>query len=364
MKQTQKISSLQLFFFILQSQVGISVLSMPHAIFRIAKTDSWLVVILSGLFVQILIFILWLLAKRFPDNTIFEVQEELLGKTLGKLLTIAYSIYFILSTSIILVLFSDIIKLWLLPTTPGWIITLLMLSISVYMVKENLRILSRFFVITAIFFLFFFILSLYSFKYANVLYILPIGKEGFFSILKGSREGIRPFQGVEMLLILFPYVQATAITKLKAITYANICTTFLYTVLTVSCIVFFSPKELLLIPQPVLYVIKSFELSIIERPDILFTSSWIIIVASTVMSFLYATSKGMTYVLSYSRKTFTYWGALVIYIITIVCHQPSAVHFLSKLVSSCVLIFAVGIPIVLLILAIILKKSGQPGEFS
>src|SRR5699024_5947219 len=36
-------------------------------------------------------------------------------------------------------------------------------------------------------------------------------------------------------------------------------------------------------PEPVLYVVKSFAFKIIERPDLLFTAIWIVLVATTIM---------------------------------------------------------------------------------
>ncbi|PES09207.1 hypothetical protein CN488_29630 [Bacillus anthracis] len=194
-------------------------------------------------------------------------------------------------------------------------------------------------------------------------YLLPIGNTGVVPILKGMWAGLPSFLGFEMLLLIFPYVQATNRTKLKVTTYANICTTCFYTFLTLACTLFFSPKEILLIPQPVLYLIKSFELSIIERPDIVFTSSWIMIVSSTIMAFLYAASKGAAHVLrSYHRTTCTYWGACFVFFITSVCNETSLLPLLSNIVSTSGLLCAGVIPTGLLLLSFLLKKNDQQGD--
>ncbi|MGE7332040.1 GerAB/ArcD/ProY family transporter, partial [Bacillus thuringiensis] len=141
------------------------------------------------------------------------------------------------------------------------------------------------------------------------------------------------------------------------------CTTCFYTFLTLACTLFFSPKEILLIPQPVLYLIKSFELSIIERPDIVFTSSWIIIVSSTIMAFLYAASKGGAHILhSYHRKTCTYFGACIVFFITSVCNKSPLLPFLSKIVSTSGLLCAGVLPTLLLLLSFLLKKDEKQGD--
>ncbi|MED3468562.1 hypothetical protein P4485_22270, partial [Bacillus thuringiensis] len=74
-------------------------------------------------------------------------------------------------------------------------------------------------------------------------------------------------------------------------------------------------------------------------------------------------SKGMTYMLSqYHRKTYTYWGAGIIFIITTVCNKPSWIPFLSMLVSTSGLILAGVMPTLLLLLSLFLKKAEKQGD--
>ncbi|PEU78322.1 hypothetical protein CN386_13495 [Bacillus cereus] len=355
-----QLSGLQFFFFIIQTQIGIAVLSLPYAIFQHARTDSWLTVMLAGICVQFCILIMWFLAKRFPEKTLFEITKSVLGIRLGKLVTIAYVIYFIGIISTILSLFSNIIQIWLLPNTPTWIPKLLLLCISIYVAKDNIKIIARFLVLTAIFLFFFFFIAVYALKYANFFYILPLGKQGVHSILKGVPEGFLSFLGFEMFMILFPYVQTKATTKLRIASAANMFTTIFYTVLTLICLVFFSPKEMEIIPQPILYLIKSFEFKIVERPDILFTNTWIILVSSTIMAYLYGASRGLQHISEkYKRKTYVYGVSLLSFIITLIFNSPAEANILSHIVSKMGLIFSLGLPVCLLIFSLVFNKTNR-----
>lgn len=55
-------------------------------------------------------------------------------------------------------------------------------------------------------------------------------------------------------------------------TIANLCTTLFYLFITLICFMFFSPRELNIIPYPVVYLLKTLSFGIIERTDLLFLS--------------------------------------------------------------------------------------------
>nr|WP_042348716.1 GerAB/ArcD/ProY family transporter [Bacillus massiliigorillae] len=182
------ITPLQLFGIILQSQIGIAILTMPYELFKEAKFDSWLSILLTGLFIQILIFLHWFLARRYPTSNFFEIITKLLGRKLGIFLCFLYSIYFICLSSIVLSLYSNIIADWLLPHTPHWVTKALMISIAIYVVKDNLRVIGRFFLLCTFVSIFMIPLTFYSLKDGTLLNILPIGFSNYLPILKGTHE--------------------------------------------------------------------------------------------------------------------------------------------------------------------------------
>ncbi|MBN3545729.1 GerAB/ArcD/ProY family transporter [Fictibacillus barbaricus] len=50
-----------------------AVISLPYDVFHKSKTDSWLSIILSGIVVQLLIVLIWLMAKKYPNSTLFGI---------------------------------------------------------------------------------------------------------------------------------------------------------------------------------------------------------------------------------------------------------------------------------------------------
>lgn len=360
MRMTSKgqISKIQFFFLIFQSQIGIAVLTMPYSVYQKAQTDSWISVLIAGMVVQCIILIQWSLSRRFPLKNSFEIMQTLLGKKLGMLVSLLYCIYFISIAGIILSLYSNVVTDWLLPNTPQWIVKLLMIGIGIYAAKENLRIISRFFVLASIVIVFMIPLVLFSFKTENFLHVLPVGVSGLFPILKGAHQAILPLQGFEIYSIIFPYARFSSISKLKVISLSNLIATLFYIFLTLACIIFFSAHELETTPQPVLYLIKSFGFKLIERPDIFFTSLWIVTVSTSFISYLYSASKGLKSVFStYSRKTFVYIIAFSSLLISLTWNEEFEVDFLASLLLNAGLMFTIIIPFLLLLVSLLFKKK-------
>ncbi|MBS4195433.1 GerAB/ArcD/ProY family transporter [Lederbergia citri] len=358
MKNKQQITQFQLILVLIHAQIGVGIVSLPYEMFNKANGDSWISVLITGVILQVMILLIWVLMRRFPTQNLFMILQILFGKFVGKFIALLYCCYFVIVAGMVLAKFGYVIKVWMLPLTPKWLVLLLMILTVIYIVKENLRILARFFFLASITLIVFIILSAYSLKFANYTYILPIGSHGFFKIINGVRAGFPSFQGFELLMVLFPFVQANQKSVLKAATIANAFVTIMYTFIVLTCLLFFSPQELKLIPEPVLYLIKSFSFKIIERPDLIFTSMWIILVATTLMSLLFVSSLGLSSVIkAKSNKYFVYITAFASFLIALIPKGKFDFEVLGKINNQLVIFFAFTFPIIFLLISIIFKKK-------
>lgn len=353
----------QLAFFILQTQIGVGVLSLPFAVFNVSKGDAWISVLMAGFLAQVMIVVIWVLCRRFPGATFFEFIPRILGKMGGTILSFTYIVYFIAVASLILTLSANIIKSWALPNTPAWIIMVIIIICAIYLVKENLRIIARYHMLISLFFIILLFVFLGVLKYLNILYIMPVGSTGIVSILKGSKEAILAMLGFDLLLVLYPLTQGKDKKRVKAVSLANLGVTILYTFITISTLMFFSPEELKLVPEPVLYILKALEYTVVERLDLIVISIWIITVSASFMSYLYIASYGMTKILhlKHHRKVVPFLGAICLGIALIPGNEETKIESLSKYMGHAGLVFAIIIPTLLLLLAILfrIKDRGE-----
>lgn len=55
--------------FIIQAQIGVGILSLPNKLNETAKGGGGLSVLVAGVITQLVIILLWVLLKKFPDLT-------------------------------------------------------------------------------------------------------------------------------------------------------------------------------------------------------------------------------------------------------------------------------------------------------
>jgi spore germination protein (amino acid permease) len=364
MKKQIDLTSLQLSIFILQTQIGVGVLGLPFNVFSVSKGDAWISVLIAGAGVQGIITLLWLLGRRFPSKSIFEYSRLVLWKFAGTLINIGYLIYGVLVTCIILMYSTSIIKSWSLIHTPEWVIMLMLLLPAFYLGKEKVMEISNVYVVVSVLVVLLVIVSvIVLFIYPiDWRYLFPIGASGGLTILKGAKEAYFSMLGFELLLILYPFFKHNGDRAiLKAVTTANLSVTLVYAFLTIVSIVTFSPEELKIIPEPVLYYVKSLYLQVIERVDLLFASIWVVNVITSLTSYLFLCTESCSYTFKKFKKLkrgyCTVFFGGVAYFIALLPGNLEEMDLVNKWVLTLSYVFVLGIPILLLCVSIISKKK-------
>lgn len=356
MTENLSITKFQLFFILIQSQIGTGLLSLPNAVQKTAKGDGWISTIFAGIAVQLIITVYWLLLKRFPNLTYPEITQKLFGSLFGKLVNLVIYLNFILVGGLASILFIKLINLWLLPFTPNWVISLLIVMASIYLTISDLRIIARFFVIASsliLLVLFISILSLFIPK--EVQFILPIGSSGLKNILMGSNNSLLAMLGFEGILFMFPFVIQNQKGVLKTISLANIFITLFYTYFIFITLITFSPNQLTQMRAPILNLLRGISFNVIDRLDLVFLSIWLVPMTTSVIAYLFMASKMMIIKKKNYPKAVILNG-IIIFFITLIPHEDKIITLFNQYVSylSYVVIFI--IPAFLLILSYLFKK--------
>jgi len=347
--EKNKITPGQLMFVITQAQVGYGVLALPHQVFSVAKADGWISTFLSGIVIQLIILVIWAVGRRFPSMTVYEILPHVFGKPLGKTLHAAYIVYFILTGVSTTVNFGGIIGKWMFSNTPNWVIYVLMLGVCMYLARENFRTIARFFVLVTSLIVFMIVIAAWAYTKANLLYILPIGQAGWPSIVKGSYQVTIAMIGFELLLVVYPYVEGDSKAVLKAASLGNVFTTILYVFMVFTSLVFFSPNEMELVPEPVLYMLRAFTFQLIERPDLYFLSIWMVLVSTSLIGNLYLASKGLTRLFGGNKhsKAIPY-TAFLVFVVAMFMKDPFKIEAFTGWISIVSYVFTLVIPLVIL----------------
>ncbi|SFE48001.1 spore germination protein (amino acid permease) [Lentibacillus persicus] len=360
MSSGNNITQQQLFFLVIQAQIGVGILSLAFNVFDTARQDGWISMLVAGLAIQVAIVVIWMLCRRFPSSMLFDILSRLLGKWIGNIVNSGYLIYFTFTAAAVLAVNAQVIKNWILPATPSWVISFLMTFTGIYVCTGNLRVLARFFTVVSVLLVVLFLVTTYGLREANFIHLFPIGEAGGMKILSGAKEAILAILGFDLLLVIYPFVQGKSSGILKKVSLANLLVTLFYTYTIVITLAYFSPNELKLVPEPIIYMLKTFEFPVFARVDLVFLSIWLVSVATSFMIYLFMASKGIAYMFHRSEKHYKFvpWlGGMVFIVSLIPGNDELKVSAMSTYASNLSFIFTMGIPAFLLIISYLFRKK-------
>lgn len=123
--------------------VGTSILVTPSGLAHIAREDAWLASLFS-LFINILLVSLYILLSRmYPGKNLFEINEAVMGKWIGKLLSLLYLFYFLILTGTLLGNLGFFLTSEMMPETPIEAVQIIFLLAAIMCARLGTVILAR-----------------------------------------------------------------------------------------------------------------------------------------------------------------------------------------------------------------------------
>ncbi len=359
MAQTEKkISARQLFLFIIQAQIGVGVLSIPYKLNETARGGAGITVLITGAITQLIILMFWLLLRKFPGLNLFQICLRLGGRVFGKLLIAGYIGYFVLLGANIMLSAVGVLQRWMMNATPTWILLGLFSIMTYYLAKEKLTVMARFYTLSSALFIPLIIFVSYGLTQARLEYMFPLMEAGIWNILKATKDTTISMYGFEVILVIFPFIDASDKKKLMIISMSNLFVTLFYVFVVSTCLMVFSSEQLRLIPEPVLYLVKSLNFYIVDRADVLFLPIWSITLVCSITSYAYAASVGLAQL--FKRKShgvFTPYVNAVIFFITLLPATPLAIRRLDVSAEYAAYLFIFILPFAMVIGSKLFKKK-------
>lgn len=202
-----KISNRQAVFIIFTAIVPTSILILPHLMYKIARQDVWLSVIVATLYGLAVGDIIGRLGKRFPGQTVVEYSRDLLGPILGTGIALLYPVLFTYANAFILRQLSEMLVANFYNETPQVVFVIGFLLVAVYMVRHGLEVLGRFNdTILLLVLISIVILLLFIIPYIMPENIFPVLEKGIQPVLKGAYPASLFFGETFIMLVLVPYL--------------------------------------------------------------------------------------------------------------------------------------------------------------
>ncbi len=211
MLENGKIGARQFMILVILFTVGTSILLAPSLLVTEAKQDAWIAGILG---VGVGLLSVWLyntLGNLFPNKTLVEYSEGILGKWIGKAISLLFFSFTFTLTALVLRNIGDFMTIKILPETPIESLHIIFLFIVIMGTRLGLEVLARSAEILFPWFILLFLLLVFflfpQIKFEN---IQPILEEGIKPVLGSAIPFIEfPFLELVIFLMIFPYVNRT-----------------------------------------------------------------------------------------------------------------------------------------------------------
>lgn len=358
--QKQSLSTLQLFFLIVQTEIGITIFSLVNTVHESAKNDSWISMLIVGFAFEVLIIIYMLLHMRVPEENLFGMAAKVAGKYFGYFFNVLFILYFVGQALFTALSYVYISKAWLLPFTPWTVLYFIFIISGMYMASASLTTIARFCGFAMILIFILLISMLFAFPELQVKYILPIGTTPLPKLFEGAYNSVMAYTGISIALAALPRVKGSYKGKYKAASSAILFVTLTYTFIIVMCLMFFSGPAIDFTPEPVLMLLKSLTVfKVFERVDITLVSAWIVPMTTTYTTFLYLASKGITQISPMKNRTkvVIYMSILIFFLCILVPTSDVSMKLITTIAKPVSYTMMFAVPSLYLVLSFIRKTN-------
>lgn len=202
-----KISAAQMGIMMFLMVITTGILIIPSIMTQIAKRDMWLSPIWASISGFVTVYVAIKLHNLYPKKSIIEYSEDILGKTLGKILGFIFLFVLWHIDGQIVREYGEFIVAAFLPDTPLLVIIGCLIAVSALAVRGGVEALGRcsqfFFPVIGLLFILIMILLIPEYK---PLHMLPVFESGVMPSLRGSMVPHGFFSGYIFISFLLPFV--------------------------------------------------------------------------------------------------------------------------------------------------------------
>lgn len=210
MLEEGRISGRQLFFLMFWTVMSTAILALPVMIGRYAPRDAWMDAVLF-MFSGIIVWVASRLGMMFPEHTIVQYNDFILGPWLGKLTSLVLIGWMLHTGSIVYREVGEFLKFAILPETPLFIILILISLAPAYAVYNGLEVIGRtadfLFPLVGVIISLIYLLLIPDFEFSK---LFPLFGDGGKNILRASLTVIGFGGEIMMVLFFFPYLKDKA----------------------------------------------------------------------------------------------------------------------------------------------------------
>ncbi|MGE7852919.1 GerAB/ArcD/ProY family transporter [Bacillus paramycoides] len=359
-----KISGRQIFWMMFTFEVGQSFLLIVSPTIRASKQDAWISMVIAGLVGIAITFLATTLGSLYPNKTMIEFSQTILGKWLGKVMMIPYLLIWYWINGITVREFGDFIITALFHNTPLWVIVFTAMLLLIFIIYQGgvggIGRLSEIVGPMALLMIIFVIIS--NFGNMNWRYMLPIYQDsGWYPILKGSYPPVAVFFGESVMMTMLVFFMDKPDQASSRAMWGVGLAVFMVTIGTLAVILTFGPN----LPSSLLYPVYDLSryisvMEFIQNVDVLIVIIWMFSVFVKLALYMFLACYGTAQLFHLKDWRKVAWFLAPISFIMAVSIKNIQIfthyYYMFFVIPIAFPVYELGIPLLLLVVGKIRRK--------
>jgi spore germination protein KB len=300
-----KISQRQLAYLFFTILIGTIFFYNPQIVVGTVGQDAWIVYLIATFWGIMVALVIVALGRRFPDKTLTAYIPHIIGKPLGKILSLLYTIWFLFIGGGLLAQFANFMNTTIMASTPKMVFIITFVAIAFYAVHSGLEVVVRvnelllWVIVIAII-----LVVTLPYELMDLRRMLPVGQMSIgklvaTSLIAGS------WRGEVMLVGMF----LPALVTLKNTTRNMIWTVFLVGVfmiaVEISLVTVFGAQIVGDLEVPVFNLARMISTArVLDRVEALVLIIWVLATFVKICAFLYCTAQATADTMGFQESRF------------------------------------------------------------
>ncbi|WP_157951009.1 GerAB/ArcD/ProY family transporter [Peribacillus acanthi] len=299
-KKSDQISPFLVAYLIHSVQVGVGILGFQRIIIQSAGNDSWIAVIIGGLFFSLAIWLMYKLLNQEKKDLV-GIHQSLFGKWIGGFLTMIWVLYWLVISISIFRAYIEVVQAWMFPLINVKTFSVILAILVYYTISGGFKTVVGICFLGVVIPLYLVFTFIFPLEYAQFRNILPIWNHSVKDIAVGSKDMTYSYLGISTLLMYYPYIKHADQSQ-KWAQIGNLATMVLYLFVMIMSIIFFSEAQVSKYIWATLTAWKIVEMPFVERFEYIGITSWALIILPNICLTLWCASKATSLTLNIKPK--------------------------------------------------------------
>ncbi|MFC3799525.1 GerAB/ArcD/ProY family transporter [Cohnella sp. GCM10012308] len=284
------LSAVHLFFLLYVSLVGAGLMDFQRYAAAVSEQDTWIAVLAASLFIALLIWMMYgILARQGAQGAnLVAVNQRYFGRAIGAVLNLCFVLYFLWGAFVTLRFYLHVIEVWIFPEMNQWPLVLCVFGLLYYTVSGGIQTVAGIcFWGTLSIFLFVLPQTALVYPFLHPQNLMPAFDHSVEAIFGSTRLMARQFLGCVALMAVYPFIKEGARSAKWAYMSAG-AAAFIYLVMLLLALMFFSPQQLKETVWPTLSIVSIIHVPLMQRLEYVVLNLWLLKMVSNISLGLWA----------------------------------------------------------------------------